>query len=157
MRGLSVLVFIIHLCTSFTQQMLRESWLVVGGLAALGKDQEMIPPRNPATRQTWVRSLGREDHLEEGMAIHSSTLAQRIHPIAREAWRAAVHRVVQSQTRLKQLKAIQLKSGRKTFHRRETHLINNERYSISFHQGNIMRPTSQPADWQTFLNPQILS
>ena len=55
--------------------MLRESWLVVGGLAAIGKDQEMIPPRDPATRETWVQSLGREDHLEEGMAIHSSTLA----------------------------------------------------------------------------------
>ena len=26
----------------------------------------------------WVRSLGREDPLEEGMAIHSSVLAWRI-------------------------------------------------------------------------------
>ena len=26
----------------------------------------------------WVRSLGQEDTLEEGMAIHSSTLAWRI-------------------------------------------------------------------------------
>ena len=30
------------------------------------------------TQETWVRSLGREDHLEKGMAIHSSTLAWRI-------------------------------------------------------------------------------
>ena len=29
----------------------------------------------PATRGTWVRSLGSEDPLEEGMATHSSTLA----------------------------------------------------------------------------------
>ena len=29
----------------------------------------------PATRQTQVRSLGREDPLEEGMATHSSILA----------------------------------------------------------------------------------
>ena len=32
----------------------------------------------PAMRETWVRSLGREDPLEEGMAIHSSILAWRI-------------------------------------------------------------------------------
>ena len=29
----------------------------------------------PAKRETWVRSLGREDPLEEGMATHSSILA----------------------------------------------------------------------------------
>ena len=31
----------------------------------------------PAMRETWVRSLGREDPLEEGMATHSSILAWR--------------------------------------------------------------------------------
>ena len=30
-------------------------------------------------QETWVRSLGREDPLEEGMATLSSTLAWRIH------------------------------------------------------------------------------
>ena len=30
------------------------------------------------TRETWVRSLGQEDPLEEGMATHSSILAWRI-------------------------------------------------------------------------------
>ena len=30
------------------------------------------------TQETWVRSLGREDPLEEGMATHSSLLAWRI-------------------------------------------------------------------------------
>ena len=29
-------------------------------------------------RETWVRSLGREDPLEKEMAIHSSTLAWKI-------------------------------------------------------------------------------
>ena len=33
----------------------------------------------PAMRETWVRSLGWEDPLEEGMAAHSSILAWRIH------------------------------------------------------------------------------
>ena len=31
-----------------------------------------------AVQETWVRSLGQEDPLEEGMATHSSTLAYRI-------------------------------------------------------------------------------
>ena len=32
----------------------------------------------PAVRETWVRSLGQEDPLEQEMAIHSSTLAWKI-------------------------------------------------------------------------------
>ena len=32
----------------------------------------------PAMQETWVRSLGQEDHLEKGMANHSSILAWRI-------------------------------------------------------------------------------
>ena len=44
-----------------------------------------------------VRSLGREDPLEDGMAIYSSILAWRI-PLDRGAWRATVQRMTQSQT-----------------------------------------------------------
>ena len=32
----------------------------------------------PAMRETWVRPLGWEDPLEEGMATHSNILAWRI-------------------------------------------------------------------------------
>ena len=32
----------------------------------------------PAKQETWVRSLGQEDPLEEAMATHSSILAWRI-------------------------------------------------------------------------------
>ena len=32
----------------------------------------------PAMQETWVRSLGQEDPLEEGMATHSCILAWRI-------------------------------------------------------------------------------
>ena len=32
----------------------------------------------PAVQETWVRSLGQEDPLEKGMAIHSSILAWEI-------------------------------------------------------------------------------
>ena len=53
----------------------------------------------PAMGKTWVQSLGQEDSLEEGMATHSSILAWRI-PMDRGAWRATVHGVAQSQTRL---------------------------------------------------------
>ena len=34
--------------------------------------------RLPAMRETWVRSMGREDPLEKEMATHSSILAWRI-------------------------------------------------------------------------------
>ena len=40
----------------------------------------------PALQETWVRSLGWEDPLEEGMATHPSILAWRI-PMDRGAWR----------------------------------------------------------------------
>ena len=53
----------------------------------------------PAMQGTWVWSLGWEDLLEEGMATHSSILAWRP-PLDRGAWRAAVHGVSKSQTRL---------------------------------------------------------
>ena len=41
----------------------------------------------PAMQETWVRSLGWEDPLEEGMATHSCILAWRI-PMNRGAWQA---------------------------------------------------------------------
>ena len=49
------------------------------------------------TQETWIRSLGWEDPLEEGMATHSSILAWRI-PMDRGAWWATVHRVANSRT-----------------------------------------------------------
>ena len=53
----------------------------------------------PAMWETWVRSLGWEDPLEEVMAAHPSILAWRI-PMDRGAWRATVHRVTESPTGL---------------------------------------------------------
>ena len=44
----------------------------------------------PAMWETWVRYLGWEDPLEEGVATHSSIVAWRI-PMDRGAWRATVH------------------------------------------------------------------
>ena len=51
----------------------------------------------PAMGETWVRSLGWKDPLEEGMATRSSILAWRI-PMDRGAWRATVHEVINSWT-----------------------------------------------------------
>ena len=51
----------------------------------------------PAMQETWVRPLGWEDPLEEGMATYSSILAWRI-PMNRGAWRAIVHEVAKSWT-----------------------------------------------------------
>ena len=53
----------------------------------------------PAMQETWVQSLGGEDPLEKGMVIHSSILAWRI-PMDRGAWRATVHGIAKSWTRL---------------------------------------------------------
>ena len=53
----------------------------------------------PVMQETRVRSLGQEDPLEEGMAIHSSILAWRI-SMDRGAWQAAVHGVAKSRTHL---------------------------------------------------------
>ena len=49
--------------------------------------------------ETWVRSLGWEEPLEEGMATHSSILAWGT-PMDRGAWWATVHGVTKSRTRL---------------------------------------------------------
>ena len=68
--------------------------LFLGSPGILGLQTVKNPP---AMRETWVRSLGWEDPLEEGMATHSSILAWRI-PMDRGAWRATVHGVAKSQT-----------------------------------------------------------
>ena len=49
----------------------------------------------PAMRETWVRSLGWEDPLEEGIAIYFSILAWRI-SMDRETWWATVHGISES-------------------------------------------------------------
>ena len=51
----------------------------------------------PAMQETWVRSLGWEDSLEEGMATHSSILAWKIFMDRGARW-ATVHGVAKSRT-----------------------------------------------------------
>ena len=50
-------------------------------------------------QEMWVQSLDQEDPLEKEMATPFSILAWRI-PWTREAWRATVHGVTKSRTRL---------------------------------------------------------
>ena len=59
----------------------------VGGLRDSLVAQMVKNP--PAIRETWVQSLGWEEPLEEGMAIHSNILAWRI-LMDRGAWQATV-------------------------------------------------------------------
>ena len=49
----------------------------------------------PAMWETWVRCLGWEDPLEEGMATHSSILGLE-NPMDRGAWQPIVHGVAKS-------------------------------------------------------------
>ena len=49
----------------------------------------------PAMWETWVRSLGWEDPLKEGMTTHSGIPAWRI-PMDRGAWWATVYGVTKS-------------------------------------------------------------
>ena len=49
----------------------------------------------PAMWETWVRSLGWEDPLEQSMATHSIVLAWR-NSMDRGAWQATVYRVAES-------------------------------------------------------------
>ena len=53
----------------------------------------------PAMQETLVRFLGWDDPLEEDVVTHSWILAWRV-PLDRGAWRATVHGVTKSQTRL---------------------------------------------------------
>ena len=54
----------------------------------------------PAMQETQVGCLSWEDPLEKEMATHSSILAWRI-PMDRGAWRATVHGITKSRTRLR--------------------------------------------------------
>ena len=54
----------------------------------------------PAMQETQGLSLGQEDPLEKGMAIHSSILAWEIPSMDRGAWWATVHGTAKSQIRL---------------------------------------------------------
>ena len=67
--------------------------------------------KEPAMQQMWVRPLGLEDPLEEGMATQSTLLDWRI-PLDRGAWRATVYRTAKSRTRLKQLSPLQCRRHR---------------------------------------------
>ena len=51
----------------------------------------------PVMRKTWVRSLGWENPLEEGMTTHSNILGWRI-PMGRKDQRTTVHGVAKIQT-----------------------------------------------------------
>ena len=66
-------------------------WLSDQGLSLVAQ----MVKNTPAMWETWVRSLGWEGSLEEGMATHSTIFARRI-PMDRGAWQATGHRAAES-------------------------------------------------------------
>ena len=72
----------------------------------------------PAMKETWVRSLGWEDPLEEGIAIQSSILAWRI-LMDKGAWWATVLGVTKSETRLRTQQGQYGRKGQKRLDKRE--------------------------------------
>ena len=69
------------------------SYLAFGSLPAPMQGPSLVAQRLkrlPAMWETWVRSLGREDPLEEEMGTYSSILAWRIpgtgEPVGRRLW-----------------------------------------------------------------------
>ena len=100
---------VFYICFHATFCNNQEGWDGVGGGKEVQEGDDIYISRAslvtqtgknpPAMKETWVRPLGWEDSLEEVMATHSSTLAWKI-PMDRGAWRAAVHGVTKSQTRL---------------------------------------------------------
>ena len=80
-----------------SQNCFKQMSYVFGGL--LGDSVVKNPPTMPKMQEMpRVRSLGREDLLEEGMEPIPVFLPGKFH---KEAWQATVHRVAQSQTRLR--------------------------------------------------------
>ena len=56
----------------------REANKFVGGYKARDSVVPQMGKNLPTIWEIWVRSLGREDSLEKGIATHSNTLAWRI-------------------------------------------------------------------------------
>ena len=67
------------------------------GIFFFTNNQMVLVVKNLPANAEDIRDVDQEDPLEEGMVTHSSILAWRI-PMNRGAWRATVHRVVESQT-----------------------------------------------------------
>ena len=81
-RGITPDCLVLHMEFSFVHTCVLISSLyndtIYTGLTSLGKLTSQTVKNLPAMRETWIRSLGQEDPLEEGMATHSSILAWRI-------------------------------------------------------------------------------
>ena len=65
--------------------------------------------RSPALQEIRVQSLGREEPLEDVMAIHSSIFARKNrfpltgNPVDREAWQAIFHGVANRRTQIEMI------------------------------------------------------
>ena len=71
------LLYCLYLCLHVGWEGENSPWAPVREQDKPGGRKNMVK-NLPAMQETWVQSLGREDPLEKGMAIHSSILAWRI-------------------------------------------------------------------------------
>ena len=71
-------------------------YIIFTGFLRMGKDASVVKnlPAIQKTQETWVRSLGQEDHLEEEVATYMQYSCLK-NPMNRGAWRATVQRVGQ--------------------------------------------------------------
>ena len=94
LRYYKMIIYIsIHLCTHIG---VEKDWSICIVLMSFQSGSVVETP--PVMKETWLRYLGREDHLKEGMATHSSILVWRT-PCTEKT----VHGVAKSRTWLKQL------------------------------------------------------
>ena len=73
-------LFIYFSSPSILEKILKNTFGVLGASLVAQMVKNL-----PAIQETWVRSLGREDPLEKGMATHCSILAWRI-PWTEQPW-----------------------------------------------------------------------
>ena len=72
--------------------------IILGNHVFRGSLVAQLVKNLPAVWETWVRSLGWEDPLEEEMATHSSILAWRIPWAEEPGCGLTVHRVAKSRS-----------------------------------------------------------
>ena len=71
--------FLYILCLFFMYYLYEKYYIVLyNWFGVPGGSAVKNPPAMQEPQETWVRSLGREDPLKEGMTIHSSNLSWRI-------------------------------------------------------------------------------
>ena len=87
-------------CSRSPKPVNSTDWDLLQGVNPIGGSVVKNLPAVQETQETWVRSLGWQDPLEEKMATHSKILAWTIPCTELWTWQATDRGVTKSQTRL---------------------------------------------------------